>query len=296
MRQWYCHTQEGTQFGPIEESDLVTLFHGGHLAPDALVWTEELGEWVAAVDVQGLVPEEILAAFGNGLVESDEEALDVIVDATPLDQEPTDLSGADVDGPGDEGADPGVDQPAVAAEEPEPEATTGLDGVPPAPAAAGDLTIQLFEVPFLSGAYYHAIFSPDAIYMLWLSYQTPHRLLKAARGLRIGLPPSTADTESAAEAERVHQAIIDAATADPEALIAANPKHRRFDATTIRKITVRHTDQFESTPRLIIAFDSRESGQGRQSRSFDCYPFDSDLPPNLVEHLTALYGHCVETH
>ena len=69
MREWYCHTQDGTQFGPIEENDLVTLFHGGHLAPDALVWTEDLDEWVPAVDVEGLVPEEILAAYGSELTD-----------------------------------------------------------------------------------------------------------------------------------------------------------------------------------------------------------------------------------
>lgn len=54
-RQWY-YVEEGEQRGPVGEADFVKLFASGQLLPDTMVWTEELGQWATARDVDGLVP------------------------------------------------------------------------------------------------------------------------------------------------------------------------------------------------------------------------------------------------
>jgi len=54
MRQWY-YTQGGQQCGPISEPDIVALFESGQLAPDTMVWTEEMEQWEIARDVDGLI-------------------------------------------------------------------------------------------------------------------------------------------------------------------------------------------------------------------------------------------------
>lgn len=54
MRQWY-YIQEDQQRGPISEPDLVKLFESEQLAPETMVWTEELEEWVVARDIEGLI-------------------------------------------------------------------------------------------------------------------------------------------------------------------------------------------------------------------------------------------------
>jgi len=55
MRQWF-YIQEEQQRGPISEADFVKMFESGQLAPDTLVWTEDLQEWSAARDIDGLIP------------------------------------------------------------------------------------------------------------------------------------------------------------------------------------------------------------------------------------------------
>jgi len=55
MRQWY-YTQGGQQCGPISDPDIGALFETGQLAPDTMVWTEEMEEWAVARDVDGLIP------------------------------------------------------------------------------------------------------------------------------------------------------------------------------------------------------------------------------------------------
>ncbi|MCG8586687.1 MAG: DUF4339 domain-containing protein [Pirellulales bacterium] len=52
-RQW--HYEEGGQtLGPVSESELLSLFRSGRLHDATLIWTEQLGEWKQAGQIEGL--------------------------------------------------------------------------------------------------------------------------------------------------------------------------------------------------------------------------------------------------
>ncbi len=55
MRQWF-YVQGGQQNGPIQEPEFKAMFASGKLQADVLVWTEGLGNWTPARDIEDLVP------------------------------------------------------------------------------------------------------------------------------------------------------------------------------------------------------------------------------------------------
>lgn len=54
-RKWY-YTVGAKHAGPVFETALLQLFQNRQLRPDTMVWTEGMGEWVAASAIEGLVP------------------------------------------------------------------------------------------------------------------------------------------------------------------------------------------------------------------------------------------------
>ncbi|MGA2067052.1 MAG: DUF4339 domain-containing protein [Thermoguttaceae bacterium] len=54
-QQWY-YDHAGTQNGPVEESTLRQLLAIGEIAPNALVWSDGMKQWMAATAIPGLVP------------------------------------------------------------------------------------------------------------------------------------------------------------------------------------------------------------------------------------------------
>jgi hypothetical protein len=62
-QQWY-YDHAGTQNGPVEESILRQLLATGELAPNALVWSDGMKQWMAATAIPGLVPVTGLATSG----------------------------------------------------------------------------------------------------------------------------------------------------------------------------------------------------------------------------------------
>ncbi len=53
-RQWH-YVINGTQTGPVPESELAGMLAAGQLDPETLVWTETLEDWVAASSIDDLV-------------------------------------------------------------------------------------------------------------------------------------------------------------------------------------------------------------------------------------------------
>jgi hypothetical protein len=51
---WY-HEKHGQTIGPISQTEILELFRSGGLNPSTLVWTEQLGEWMPADQVKGLL-------------------------------------------------------------------------------------------------------------------------------------------------------------------------------------------------------------------------------------------------
>jgi uncharacterized RDD family membrane protein YckC len=53
-QQWH-YVINGNQAGPVPESELVQMLTSGQLAPETLVWTQSLEDWVAASSVDALM-------------------------------------------------------------------------------------------------------------------------------------------------------------------------------------------------------------------------------------------------
>ena len=58
--QWYV-TQGEQQFGPYNGAQLAQYAVEGNIAPDSLVWTEGMTEWLPAKQIQGLFPNAAIA-------------------------------------------------------------------------------------------------------------------------------------------------------------------------------------------------------------------------------------------
>ncbi|MGI6496011.1 MAG: RDD family protein [Kiritimatiellia bacterium] len=59
-RMWYYATS-GQQEGPVTEKVLVEMLQSRRLSGDAMVWTEELKDWVKASSVKGLLSDSLQA-------------------------------------------------------------------------------------------------------------------------------------------------------------------------------------------------------------------------------------------